>query len=80
MSGNAYAILGYTAGLGLFWSYAAAMWLTARSLKREHASHPVGSAPRTIALDKAKTVAPKETVRSADPTGNASESNQGTRP
>ena len=35
MNGTYYMTLAYTAGLGLFWGYAAVLWLTARSLDRQ---------------------------------------------
>jgi len=34
MNGTTYLVLAYIAGIGLFWSYAAAIWRTARSLDR----------------------------------------------
>lgn len=33
-NGTIYVVLAYTVGLGLFWCYAAAVWLTSRSLDR----------------------------------------------
>ncbi len=35
MNGTIYVIVAYTAGIGLFWTYAAAIWLAGRSLDRK---------------------------------------------